>query len=277
MPRKDTRMAAHILVVEDEEQARYSLVQIFRRAGYTVMDAPDGEMALRLLNGGRFDLVLADIKLGAVDGLQILRASRELPEPPAVILLTGYASLESALAALRAGAADYLLKPSEPEQMLASVANALEQRAEELYNAEAARILGEGLASLQRRMLGRGPEPEARPASSAGAAELQPIGIGPLRVGRHRYDVQLHDQPMHLTPMEFAILRCLAEGWPEAISYQEIARCAYGYEAGGAEAQVLLKAHVRNLRQKIGASQLVTVRGTGYRLVAPGGAGPQQE
>lgn len=271
-------MAAQILVVEDEEQARYSLVQIFRRAGYSVTEAADGEKALRLLQEGRFDLILADIKLGAVDGLQILHASRALPEPPAVILLTGFASLESALAALRAGAADYLLKPSEPEQMLASVTNALEQRAEGLYNAEAARILSDGLASLQRRLLGRTSEPEARPASSLGPTPgLQPISVGPLRVGRHRYDVQLHDQPMNLTPMEFAILRCLAEGWPEPISYQEIARCAYGYEAGGAEAQVLLKAHVRNLRQKIGASQLVTVRGTGYRLVAPGGAESQHE
>ena len=268
-------MAAHILVVEDEEQARYSLVQIFRRAGYSVAEAPDGETALRMLAHERFDLVLVDIRLGGMDGLQVLRASRQLPEPPAVIMLTGYGSLESSLAALRAGAADYLLKPSEPEQVLESVSTALEQRAEELYNAEAARILSDGLASLQRRLLGRAEEFYPRQVGSATATGLQPITVGLLRVGRHRYDVQLHDQPLHLTPIEFAIIRCLAESWPEALPYQEIARCAYGYEAGGAEAQVLLKAHVRNLRQKIGASQLVTVRGTGYRLVAQAGAGPQ--
>lgn len=267
-------MGAYILVVEDEEQARYSLVQIVRRAGYSVAEAADGETALRMLNDGRFDLVLADIMLSGVDGLQILRAARSLREPPAVIMLTGYASLESSLAALRAGAADYLLKPCEPEQMLASMAHALEQRAEELYNAEAARILAEGLASLQRRLLGRPNQPELRPLSLSISAEGQPISVGPLRVGRHRYDVQLHSKPLHLTPMEFAILRCLAEGWPEAVTYKELARCAYGYEAVGAEAQVLLKAHVRNLRQKIGASQLATVRGTGYRLVAPLGVGP---
>jgi DNA-binding response OmpR family regulator len=265
-------MGAHILVVEDEEQARYSLVQIVRRAGYKVAEAADGETALQLLARERFDLVLVDIRLGAVDGLEVLRASRRLAEPPAVIMLTGHGSLESSLAALRAGAADYLLKPSEPEQMLVSVATALEQRAEMLYNAEAARIFSEGLASLQRRLLGRADEEPLRPGAASAIAELQPVTVGPLRVGRHRYEVYLLDQSVHLTPMEFAILRCLAENWPEPVSYQELSRCAYGYAASGAEAQVLLKAHVRNLRQKIGATQVATVRGTGYRLAVPGSA-----
>jgi DNA-binding response OmpR family regulator len=261
-------MSTHVLVVEDEAPARYSLVQILTWAGYRVTEAADGEMALDLLRREAFALVVADIRMGLVDGLQVLQASQQIAEPPAVILLTGYGSLETSLTALRTGVADYLLKPVEPEQLLASVAVALERRAETLYNREAARILAEGLATLQRRTGGQPVVPPAPPMSDPPleAGNADHMVIGDLQVGRHRHAVQYRGQPIALTPTEYAILRCLAEAQVEVLSYETLAHCVYGYAVANAEAQVLLKAHIRNLRQKLATNVIETVRGVGYRL-----------
>ncbi|NJO81398.1 MAG: response regulator transcription factor [Blastochloris sp.] len=258
-------MSAHVLVVEDEAPARYSLVQILTRAGYRVTEAPHGEAALDLLQREPFALIVADIRMGMVDGLQVLQASQQLAEPPAVILLTGYGSLETSLTALRTGVADYLLKPVEPEQLLTSVAGALERRAEMLYNREAARILSEGLATLQRRSTGQ-PAPPPKGFAFGASDNSDQLIIGELQIGRHRHAVQYRGQPVALTQTEYAILRCLVEANDEVLHYEALAQCAYGYAVASAEAQVLLKAHVRNLRQKLAPDVIATVRGVGYRL-----------
>ncbi len=261
-------MLAHVLVAEDEAPARYSLVQILSRAGYRVTEAPDGETALAWLQQERFALVIADIRMGLVDGLQVLQASQQIAEPPAVILFTGYGSLDTSITALRTGVADYLLKPVEPEQLLASVAAALARRAETLYNREAARVLSAGFVALQRRAADSaaliGP-PDGIRQSASGSHDL--IVVGNLQIGRHRHAVQSRGQPVALTPTEFAILRCLAEVDAHLLTYEALANCTYGYVAESAEAQVLLKAHVRNLRLKLTPLALETVRGVGYRLV----------
>lgn len=262
-------MTPHLLVAEDEARARYSLVQILSRAGYLVTEASDGETALALLRQELFDLVVTDIRMGVVDGLRVLEASQTIADPPAVILLTGYGSLDTSLIALRAGAANYLLKPVEPELLLDSVATALQQRAEALYNREAARLLEEGFAALQRRTHGRAVPPLAQPPTRPAGSQHDIISLGELVIGRHRHTVAYHGQPVSLTPTEFAILRCLAEADEHMLTYEALARCVYGYVAENTEAQVLLKAHVRNIRQKLPAQVLATIRGVGYRLVVP--------
>lgn len=259
-------MPADVLVVEDEAHARYSLVQILTRAGYSVMEASDGETALELLQRERFALIVADIRMGLVDGLDVLRASQQLAEPPAVILLTGYGALETAVAALRGKAADYLLKPVDPEQLLASVAAALERRSEMLYNREAAQLLVDGFAALQRRASGNAHVPNSAAAHMESRRDA--LVLGALVIGEHRLSVQYHGRVVVLTPTEFAILRCLAEAEDHMLTYEALAACSYGYTAGISEAQVLLKAHVRNLRRKLAPGIIQTVRGVGYRLVA---------
>lgn len=263
-------MPAHVLVVEDEAQARYSLAQILSRAGYRVSEAADGEQALRLLEHETFALIIADMRMGRVDGLQVLAASQALDEAPAVILLTGYGSLDTALSALRGGVADYLLKPVDPQHLLASVSAALERRSETLYNRKAAQVFAEGFAALQNQtpgLLQEGGGVQQAGRQAAGASQ-DSIVMGALVVGPHRHAVRYREQPVALTPTEFTILRCLAEAEGHMLSYEALATCTYGYAVGNSEAQVLLKAHVRNLRQKLAAAVLETIRGYGYRLVA---------
>lgn len=123
-----------VLLVEDDTTARVSLSRVLSRAGYAVDTVPDGTQALAMLSAaehqGRFDIVLTDLLLGDLDGVQVLKWTRSLPDPPEVILLTGYGTLQTAIESLRSGAYDYLLKPCKPEDLLRCLNNAAQRRAE---------------------------------------------------------------------------------------------------------------------------------------------------
>lgn len=117
-----------ILVVDDEKGMCESLRTLLSKAGYQVTTAEEGEEALRKIDRGSFDLVLTDIRMPRVDGLQILKAARNKDEDATVILMTGYASLESAINAINHGAYDYLMKPLEFSDLKLTIKRALEKR-----------------------------------------------------------------------------------------------------------------------------------------------------
>lgn len=120
---------AAILVVDDEANVASTIRAILQLDGYDVVAATSGTEALRVLRTREFDVVLTDLRLGDVDGIEIVRTVHRSSPETAAIMLTGYASLESAIAALRAGAYDYLMKPSDVEELRATVARAVERRA----------------------------------------------------------------------------------------------------------------------------------------------------
>jgi DNA-binding response OmpR family regulator len=117
-------MKTPILLVEDDAKLRRTLAAWISHAGYEVAQAPDGESAIRMLMIESFAVVVSDIVMGGIDGLSVLQAAGRLRQPPAVILLTGQGTLETAMAALRAGAFDYLLKPCNGDELLARIAAA---------------------------------------------------------------------------------------------------------------------------------------------------------
>jgi ActR/RegA family two-component response regulator len=120
--------SATILVVDDEDTVRHTLHALLADAGYNVASVASGADALAILNSHEFDLVLTDLRLEDIDGLQILGAVQRRWPDTVTLMLTGYASLDSAVAALRAGAYDYLCKPCPVDEILATVARGLERR-----------------------------------------------------------------------------------------------------------------------------------------------------
>ncbi len=102
-----------ILVVEDENIARRNLEHILKKEGYEVIAADSGAKALDLLRRRDFDLVLTDLKMEKVDGMQVLEKTRELQPYTEVIMITGYATVDSAVAAMKEGAYHYIAKPYE--------------------------------------------------------------------------------------------------------------------------------------------------------------------
>lgn len=254
----------HVLIVEDDDQTRELLASVLNDAGYRVSVAADVRAALVLVAGDTVDVVLSDIRLRDESGIALLAAVRARPHPPEVVMLTGYASIESSVAALRTRAFDYLQKPVATAELLSAIARAAQQRHEARRRAAAIQILA---ADLERALTsephGRQDEPALLPAGGRYRS------VGQLTIDYFRRTVTLDGAPLHLTPIEYALVGCLAETPGRVVASGALVERTHGYEAPLAEAQALLRGHVRNLRRKLPEGYLVTARGTGYMIVAP--------
>src|SRR5262245_23220199 len=119
---------ASILVAEDDDLTRELLVKVLRRDGYQVVEAADGADAMSLLRGRPFDLVLSDIQMARVSGMELLEQVQKMDREIPVVLITGYAEPGAAMDAIARGAADYLAKPVDVIALRTTVARALERR-----------------------------------------------------------------------------------------------------------------------------------------------------
>jgi DNA-binding NtrC family response regulator len=119
---------AHILLVDDESSMRLTLTMLLKRANHTLMQAATGADALEKIEKNHFDVVLTDLNLDKVSGLDVLRAAKTNNPQTEVIVLTGYGSVESAVAAMKSGAIDYLTKPVDTEELLLAVGRATERQ-----------------------------------------------------------------------------------------------------------------------------------------------------
>jgi DNA-binding NtrC family response regulator len=119
---------ARLLIAEDEANLRLVLQKELQRLGYRVHVAPDGEAALRKLEESNVDVLLCDINMPRMDGMELLRRVHERPNPPEVIMLTGQGTIETAVEAMRSGAYDYLTKPYSINELDVRVRQAAEKR-----------------------------------------------------------------------------------------------------------------------------------------------------
>ncbi|MFC1848961.1 response regulator [candidate division CSSED10-310 bacterium] len=108
----------NILVIDDEESVRASLAKILQNEGHNVRICSNGQEALALISTHLFDLVITDLKMQGLDGIEVLEEVKKIQPGTLVIIITGYASLESAIASLRKGAFDYLVKPFQVDVLL---------------------------------------------------------------------------------------------------------------------------------------------------------------
>ena len=119
-------MAKKILLVDDEPRILTLLHSVLRSEGLEAVSAKDGPMAIALLKTQKFDLMISDIRMAPMDGMELFRVARaECPELP-VILLTAYGSVETAIEAMKNGAFDYLTKPFKVDELILTVKRAIE-------------------------------------------------------------------------------------------------------------------------------------------------------
>ncbi|MGH7389088.1 MAG: sigma-54-dependent transcriptional regulator [Candidatus Rokuibacteriota bacterium] len=147
-----------ILVVDDERSMRELLSIMLRQQGYAVQVAESGEHAIDTLQREAFDLVITDLRMRKVDGLAVLRAAKDASFDTAVLVVTAYASPETAVEAMKAGAYDYLTKPFKIEEISVTIANALERKRLQEENVALRRQLDlqrgvEGFVGKSRKML----------------------------------------------------------------------------------------------------------------------------
>lgn len=266
-----------ILIVDDDDNLRGSLADLLAEAGYATTEARNGQEALKLIaegSGGKtFDVLLSDIKMPGVDGLALLHHVRTTYPDLAVIMLTGYGTVDSAVQALREGAVNYLLKPTSKRQLLEALREAIEWRASRHQRQQ---LVDQVVSSLQA--LGMvDPNLEATLNRSFQTVTPTPVEdrflrVGELIIDQHRLMAIYQDNPLELTPTEFEILYCLMQAAGRVVTFEDIAFRLQGIRLERDEARTLLSTHLSNLRGKLrvaGCEDYVkNSRGSGYFIDA---------
>jgi len=124
-----TKERTHILVVDDEEIVRESLSSWLREDGYRVETAPDGPSALERVKAEKWSILLVDLKMPGMDGLQVLEEVKKIQADAAVVIMTAFATVDTAVNAMKYGAYDYLVKPFDPEEMSLMIEKIVQQQA----------------------------------------------------------------------------------------------------------------------------------------------------
>lgn len=238
-------MKSNILVVDDETVARQSLTDILKLEGYNVTSAPNGQAAVEYVRTHPIDLMIVDLRMPGMDGLEVVQVVNQVSPETEVILLTAFGSTETAIQALRLRIHDYLLKPASPAQVLASVKK--------------------GLARHSSR---------SRVSNSAVNSDVdEAVVVFSLKDGTvvdlSRRQIKHKNKVEHLTPAEGRLLRILIENEGKVFSHRELVLLVQGYDTSQREAPEILRPLVSRLRHKLDqfpslSERVVSVRGTGY-------------
>jgi DNA-binding response OmpR family regulator len=262
-------MKAKILVVDDEPAVRESLDEILRLEGYHVVSVQNGDLAVKTLQSESFDLILLDLKMPGMNGIDVMRLATKIAPDTKIILLTGHGSLESAIEALRHSAHDYLIKPIPTHELLASVGRAIAQRTE----LQKKRMLLEQLdISLQRLK-----DAEHVPSTNSSDQQVVSLGEGIL-VDLARREIWQGEKRVTLTPTEGKLLQVLLENHGRVIAHRDLVLLVQGYETTDWEAPEVLRPLISRLRRKLsaipnGENFITNVRGTGYVFEVPPASG----
>lgn len=238
-------MKFNILVVDDEPVARQSLTDILKLEGHIVASAPNGQAAVEHVRMHPVDLMVVDLRMPGMDGLEVIQVVNQVSPETEVILLTAYGSTETAIQALRLRIHDYLLKPASPSQVVASVTKGLVRRAARM-----------------------------KAHSAVDSADVEePVAVFTLKDGTvvdlSRRQIRHRNKLEHLTPAEGRLLKILMENEGKVFSHRELVLLVQGYDTSQREAPEILRPLVSRLRHKIDqfpslSERVVSVRGTGY-------------
>jgi DNA-binding response OmpR family regulator len=258
---------ARILVVDDEPITRGTIARGLALLGYQVDEAASGSQAIAKLSRTPYDLMLLDLQMPGMSGVEVMNWLEKAQPDLLVIVLTAHASLESAIAAVQAGAANYLLKPCSIRDIGAAIARALERRQEELRRQHLIRVITEAAEALRAGKRRDLPVPTEQPmrflrcGSVVLDAEKHLVVVGgPEDVG---------SLTAELTTNEVALLAYLMQHPDTVFSCRQLARGALGYSVSESEAQDIVRPHISRLRRKIERDPahprlIRTIRGKGY-------------
>ncbi|MFO7262780.1 MAG: DNA-binding response regulator [Bacillaceae bacterium G1] len=228
-------MAQSVLVVDDEE-AILTLVEFnLKKAGFSVSKATDGYQALQMVYETQPDLIILDIMLPSMDGLEVCKQLRQKGLRTPVLMLSARDEVADKVIGLELGADDYMTKPFSPRELVARV------------------------KALLRRV-------QSEPAERA------VISVGDLTLNREKYEVRFRGRPLELTPKEFEILSYMMQHCGRVLSRDQLLNAVWDYEFTGDTR--IVDVHVSHLREKIEPDPkqpvyIKTVRGIGYKFEGP--------
>jgi two-component system phosphate regulon response regulator PhoB len=225
-------MAPEVLVVEDEPDIRGLIVHHLQRDGFRCRAVGNGPDALAAVRAAPPDLVVLDVMLPGMDGLEVCRRLRADATSAAVpiIMLTAKADEVDRVVGLELGADDYVAKPFSPKELVARV----------------------------RAVLRRARAPEV----------VRPLAAGGITLDASRHQVTAGGAPITLTPKEFELLQALMESAGRVLSREHLLNRVWGYARADAIESRTVDVHVRRLRAKLGdaGSRITTIKTIGYRF-----------
>ncbi len=243
-------MTGKVLIVDDEEAIRFFASYGLTEAGWEVYEVNSGEAALVWLKDKTCDVMLLDLHMAGIGGLEVMRRVKDRWPDIMIIIMTAYATVDSAIEAVRQGAFDYLKKPCVLDDIIACAGRAIAQKAK---------------LDQQRRLARQAAI--ALPAKTE-AASIPPetIKTGELIIELGSHTVLLAGQRVSLTPTEFGLLKILVGSLGQPVPIGQLLTDGLGYESGDAQAQETLRVHISRLRRKLGSDYIRTIRGGGYIL-----------
>jgi two-component system alkaline phosphatase synthesis response regulator PhoP len=220
--------SAKILVIDDEQSILNLVSAYLRPEGYEVYTASDGPSGLKAARAYKPDLIVLDIMLPGMDGVELLTHLRRESDVY-VIMLTAKSEETDKIVGLTIGADDYVTKPFSPRELVARIKAAI------------------------RRM-----------SNGGGSTDVGVLVFDHIRIDTGRRQVWVDDRLIELTTTEFDLMKSLAEHRGMVLSREQLLEDVWGYEYYG-ELRVV-DVHIGHIRQKIGEEYIVTVRGVGYRF-----------
>lgn len=253
---------ARILIVEDEEKiARFVTLEL-EHEGYQVEHAADGRTAVDLALERDYDLILLDVLLPQLNGMEVLRRVRKHKDVP-VIMVTARDAVMDKVAGLDAGADDYLTKPFAIEELFARIRVAL-KRSEAVRAASGVGGVGAGEGATGADTAATSPASDSAKTSAVPSPAV--LTVGSVVLDPDRREVTVGGSPIALTAREFDVLALLMAHAGTVLTRERIAHEALGYEYMGDTNNV--DVHIAHLRAKIedagGVRIIQTVRGVGY-------------
>jgi len=236
-----TQQANRILIIDDDVELCELLVEYLEPEGYVVETAQDGETGAERVLGEEFDLVVLDVMLPGMSGLDVLRRIRQASKV-AVVMLTARGDEIDRIVGLELGADDYMPKPFNPRELVARI------------------------RAVQRR---------SRPAPAPGAPLTTPragLMVGDIFLDQRTRTATQNGTPLDLTAVEFSLLAMLLRHAGEVVTREDLVQAVLGRELSPYDRSI--DVHISNLRKKLGAQKenqerIKTLRGRGYQYLVP--------
>ena len=271
-------LEAQLLVVDDEPHLRISMQELLRRRGYRVEAAASGAEALSLLQGAPFDLMVLDLHMPGMNGVEVMRRARQMRPDLSIIVLTAHASVDSAISAVKHDVTDYLLKPCSVDDLILTIVRALQERTRQIQRDRLLNMVSEAMGVLRQTdsptAVAPAPAPAMPPRVSPAPEPAQShLRVGPLTLDHQKRLVFLSSDPsrtVELTESEVAILVAMMEHPNQVFSCKQLADKALGYDGLDKwTVESMIRSCIFRLRQKMQgdpeAPHLIrTVRGRGY-------------
>ncbi|NWJ48207.1 MAG: response regulator transcription factor [Chloroflexi bacterium] len=258
-----------ILIVDDEQNILRYLSDALDDEGYEISTKASGTEAVSSLEDAVYDLVLVDLKLRDIDGLEVMREVKKRSPDTVVIMLTGHGSLDSAMEAIRTGASDYLLKPIKIQALKDSLKEGLKKREETLNQ----KRLAEQARQFARSVIEGGEIQSAAIAEvkSAKIEDEEIIKVSDVVVDIRKHEVRRDDEMLSLTPTEFNLLVTLMNNAGRVLSCKYLVKQVHNYDLSEFDSRSMIRVHIKHLRHKIerdpnNPEYILNVRGLGYKF-----------